>query len=230
MLRKEGERLRAEKADLLRRKRDADASSARRTALSFTSSTEVNQGARRNRARVPLLTDADRTRVTRNLESSFVTEDDNGIPVPKTANAALISVETYLRLTQPPEGDARSLLHRQQIASIRAIEEALAAKAPSNQAREPTTSEVPAAQRQPIKDLRDVLTQKTVDRNRKERSAGAANMDDHADGDFEPCGAACFSFTIRDTHMPKGFKLTAGTPKYDGKQDPKLWLEDYLIA
>ena len=88
LLRKEGERIRAEKADLLRRKRDADASSARRAALSFTSSTEVNQGARRNRARVPLLTDADRTRLTRNLDSSFVTEDENGIPVPKTANAA----------------------------------------------------------------------------------------------------------------------------------------------
>ena len=168
------------------------------------------------------MAEADRTRLTRNLDSSFVTEDENGIPVPKTANAALIAVETYLRLTQPPEGDARSLLHKQQIASIRAIEEALEAKGPSNRAHEPTTSGIPAAQRQPVKDLRDVLTQKTVDRNRKERSANAANADDHADRDFEPCGAACFSFNIRDTRMPKGFKLTAGTPKYDGKQDPKL--------
>ena len=30
--------------------------------------------------------------------------------------------------------------------------------------------------------------------------------------------------------MPKGFKLTAEAVKYDGKQDPRLWLEDYLIA
>ena len=126
------------------------------------------------------MADADRTRLTRNLDSSFVTEDENGIPVPKTANAALISVETYLRLTQPPEGDARSLLHKQQIASIRAIEEALAAKGPGNQAHEPTTSDIPAAQRQPVKDLRDVLTQKTMDRNRKERSANAGE-------DRKPC-------------------------------------------
>ena len=27
-----------------------------------------------------------------------------------------------------------------------------------------------------------------------------------------------------------GFKLTAETPKYDGKQDPRDWLDDYLIA
>ena len=56
------------------------------------------------------------------------------------------------------------------------------------------------------------------------------NLYDPADRNFESCGAACFSFNIRDTRMPKGFKLTAGTPKYDGKQDPRLWLEDYLIA
>ena len=65
------------------------------------------------------MTDADRTRVTCNLDSSFITEDENGIPVPKTANAAIMSVETYLRLTQPPEGDPRALLHKQKIMSMR---------------------------------------------------------------------------------------------------------------
>jgi hypothetical protein len=82
------------------------------------------------------MAEADRTRLTRNLDSSFVTEDENGIPVPKTANAALISVETYLRLTQPPEGDARALLHKQQIMSMKAIEDALSNKVPGNRARE----------------------------------------------------------------------------------------------
>ena len=242
LLRKEGERLRAEKAELLRRKRDADASSARRAAISFTSSTEVNQGGRRHRARVPNMTDADRARVTRNLDLSFITEDENGIPVPKTANAAIMSVETYLRLTQPPEGDPHALLHKQQIMSMKAIEEALATGAPNNRAREerehqtrePATSGAPAMQplrqAQPGEDLRNVITQRTMDRNRSQRSADAMNLDDPADRNFEPCGAACFSFNIRDTRMPKGFKLTAGTPKYDGKQDPRLWLEDYLIA
>ena len=45
LLRKEGERLRAEKAELLRRKEEADAASARRAAYSFTAaSTEVSSG------------------------------------------------------------------------------------------------------------------------------------------------------------------------------------------
>ena len=65
-----------------------------------------------------------------------------------------------------------------------------------------------------------------MDRNRSQRLADTTNLDEQADRNFEPCGAACFSFNIRDTRMPKGFKLTAGTPNYDGKQDPRLWLED----
>ena len=135
LLRKEGERLRAEKAELLRRKEEADASSARRAAYSFTASTEVSQGARRHRARVPLMTEVDRARVTRNLESSYI-EDADGIPVPKTPGAALMAVETYLRLTQPPESDSRALLHKQQIMSIKALEDALLSKVAAEKARE----------------------------------------------------------------------------------------------
>ena len=37
---------------------------------------------------------------------------------------------------QPPEGDARALLHKQQIMSIKAVEEALANKAPTERAQE----------------------------------------------------------------------------------------------
>ena len=148
------------------------------------------------------MTDADRARVTRNLDSSFVIEDENGIPVPKTANAAIIVVKTYLRLTQQPEGDARALLHKQQIMSMKAIEEALSTRAPSNrareerehQAREPATSGIPAVQplrqAQQGKDLRNVITQRTVDRNRSQRSADTMNPDEQADRNFEPCGAA----------------------------------------
>jgi hypothetical protein len=29
--------------------------------------------------------------------------------------------------------------------------------------------------------------------------------------------------------MPKGFKLPSDTPKYDGLQEPKTWLDNYLM-
>ena len=126
------------------------------------------------------MTEADRTRLTRNLDSSFVTEDENGIHVPKTANAAIMSAEKYLRLPQPPEGDPRALLQKKQIMSMKAIEEALATGAPNNRAREerehqtrePATSGAtqPLRQAQPSEDLCNVITQRTVDRNRSQRS------------------------------------------------------------
>ena len=40
----------------------------------------------------------------------------------------------------------------------------------------------------------------------------------------------CFSRRIRETKMPKGFKLTSETPKFNGRQEPASWLEDYKIA
>jgi hypothetical protein len=30
--------------------------------------------------------------------------------------------------------------------------------------------------------------------------------------------------------MPRGFKLSNDLPKYDGQQEPSVWLEDYLTA
>ena len=111
---KENEKLLHEKADLARRKELADASSARRAAYSFSSSgPNVTQDNRRSRPRINLMTDAERAVATRNLDSSIMTEDADGIPIPRTASGALMSLSTYLRATQPPEGDPRAALHRQ---------------------------------------------------------------------------------------------------------------------
>ena len=40
--------------------------------------------------------------------------DEGGVPIPKTATGALMSVATYVQATQPPEDDPRAALHRQQ--------------------------------------------------------------------------------------------------------------------
>ena len=69
--------------------------------------------------------DEERMAATRNLESSYLTEDAEGIPVPKTVSAALISIGTYLQLTQPPEGDPRANVHRQQMKALKLTEDAL---------------------------------------------------------------------------------------------------------
>jgi hypothetical protein len=43
-------------------------------------------------------------------------------------------------------------------------------------------------------------------------------------------GAPCFTRRVRRTRVPKGFKLPHDQQKYDGSQEPKLWLSDYLQA
>ena len=95
---------------------------------------------------------------------------------------------------------------------------------------------------------RDRRAQETVDRNhraraedrsmaplvvveqnhtRHEENRGAPDQEEEED---EPCGAKCFIRRIRESRMPTGFKLTSETPKYDGLQEPKTWIEDYLMA
>ena len=71
------------------------------------------------------MTDEERACFTRNLESSYMSEDAEGILVPKTASAALMSIGTYLQLTQPPEGDPRANVHKQQIKALKLAEDAL---------------------------------------------------------------------------------------------------------
>jgi hypothetical protein len=41
-------------------------------------------------------------------------------------------------------------------------------------------------------------------------------------------GALCFTQRVHRTWVPKGFKLPHDQQKYDGSQEPELWLSDYL--
>jgi hypothetical protein len=43
-------------------------------------------------------------------------------------------------------------------------------------------------------------------------------------------GALCFTRRVRKTRVPKGFKLPHDQQKYDGLQERKLWLSNYLHA
>jgi hypothetical protein len=48
--------------------------------------------------------------------------------------------------------------------------------------------------------------------------------------DKKEMGALCFTHRVRRTWVPKGFKLPHDQQKYDGSQEPTLWLSDYLQA
>jgi hypothetical protein len=48
--------------------------------------------------------------------------------------------------------------------------------------------------------------------------------------DKKEMGALCFTRKVRKMRVPKGFKLPHDQEKYDGSQEPTLWLSDYLQA
>jgi hypothetical protein len=43
-------------------------------------------------------------------------------------------------------------------------------------------------------------------------------------------GAECFSLLIHSTPLPKGIKLSDSIVKFNGQQDPRIWLDDFIIA
>jgi hypothetical protein len=54
--------------------------------------------------------------------------------------------------------------------------------------------------------------------------------EENYEDDKKEMGALCFTRRVCRTRVPKGFKLPYGQQKYNGSQEPKLWLSDYLQA
>jgi hypothetical protein len=44
------------------------------------------------------------------------------------------------------------------------------------------------------------------------------------------CGAECFNLLIRSTPLPKGIKLSDGVVKFNGQQDPRIWVDDFITV
>jgi hypothetical protein len=83
-------------------------------------------------------------------------------------------------------------------------------------------------------ELRHGLAQNRVDQGRAWREAR------RFDGDREAktfsgandgfCGAECFSLLIHSAPLPRGIKLSDGIVKFNGQQDPRIWLDDFMTA
>ena len=108
-------RLRQVRATLEERKKQASLSSARRRQLSLSSTGRADT---RPRSRLSHLSPDERAALTRNLGNSFMTYDEEGVPVPKIAAGALFTAAAYLEAIKPPADDPNAKLHRQQIKSL----------------------------------------------------------------------------------------------------------------
>jgi hypothetical protein len=73
-------------------------------------------------------------------------------------------------------------------------------------------------------DARNIIAQARVNNSRY------AWREENYEDDEKEMGALCFTRRVRKTRVPKGFKLPHDQEKYDGPQEPTLWLSDYLQA
>jgi hypothetical protein len=73
-------------------------------------------------------------------------------------------------------------------------------------------------------DARNIIAQARVNKSRH------AWKEENYEDDEKEMGALCFTRRVHKTRVPKGFKLPHDQQKYDGSQEPTLWLSDYLQA
>jgi hypothetical protein len=153
----------------------------------------------------------------------------------------LVAAYAYLLTTQPKPGDPREHMHQAVIRSLRLVEDKLRRNLPEKNLthrREKQKEEVKRKsswnetsesseheKRQKRKeDARNIIAQARVNNSRY-----AWREENYEDNEKE-MGALCFTRRVRKTRVPKGFKLPHDQEKYDGSQEPTLWLSDYLQA
>jgi hypothetical protein len=89
---------------------------------------------------------------------------------------------------------------------------------------EPNDSSEDEKRQKRREDARNIIAQARVNNSRY-----AWREENYEDKEKE-MGALCFTRRVRKTRVPKGFKLPHDQEKYDGSQEPTLWLSDYLQA
>jgi hypothetical protein len=71
-------------------------------------------------------------------------------------------------------------------------------------------------------DARNIIAQAKVNRSRYEWD------EENYEDEEKEMGVPCFTRRVCRMHVPKAFKLPHDQQKYDGLQEPELWLSDYL--
>jgi hypothetical protein len=154
--------------------------------------------------------------------------------------AALVAAQAYLLTTQPEPG-MRDHMHQAAIKSLGLVGDELKQKSLGKKSiyheytrRRSQRSQSPPSQRTSspgktdnearMEDTRNIITHARVN---KARYAGE---EENYEDEEKEMGALCFTQRVHRTRVPKGFKLPHNQQKYDGSQEPKLWLPDYLQA
>jgi hypothetical protein len=196
-----------------------------------------NKRHNRHGSRVNNLEHSDRRNISRNLDSSFLSVDEQGNIMPKTPEAALVAVQTYMYTTQPNPGDPTEHMHRAALHGLRLVGNKLTAKEEEAYRNKGTLKpRSPHHHNSPRRKSSSQRSRSSSPKHYKSprhegtrRSQTPSKAYDYED-DEKVMGAPCFTRRVHTTPVPKGFKLPHVQQKYDGSQEPQSWLSDYLQA
>jgi hypothetical protein len=167
--------------------------------------------------------------------------DDEEDFLQETPETALVAAQAYLLTTQPEPGDPREHMHQAAIRSLGLLEDRLRKCSPERRAthygdKEKESTKHQSSQSQTSDSLGDKKrraqrgdARNIIEQARVNNARYACNEENYEDDEKE-MGALCFSRRVRRTRVPKGFKLPHDQQKYDGSQETRLWLSDYLQA
>jgi hypothetical protein len=127
-LRQQSKQLARERSKIQKRQDSAIAASAALHKARSDASYKNNKRHRRHGSRVENLEYLERRRLSKNLDSSFLSADEQGNIIPKTPEAALVAAQTYLYTTRPSLGDPREHMHREALQGLRMVGNTLIAK------------------------------------------------------------------------------------------------------
>jgi hypothetical protein len=127
-LQRQSRQLAKERSEIQNRRDSTIATSAAlhevRNNASHTNSKRHN----RHGSRVNNLEHSDRRNLSRNLDSSFVSVDEQCNIMPKTPKAVFVAAQTYLYITQPNLRDPREHMHRAALQGLRLVGNKLTGK------------------------------------------------------------------------------------------------------
>jgi hypothetical protein len=167
--------------------------------------------------------------------------DDEEDFVQETPEATLVAAQANLLTMQPEPGDPWEHMHQAAIRRLGLVEDRLRKHPPEKKATYHKEKRKESFKCQP---LQSKPSESSGDEKRKARKEDARNIiaqarvnnacyawkEENYEDDEKEMGALCFTRRVHRTQVPKGFKLPHDQQKYDGSQEPTLWLLDYLQA
>jgi hypothetical protein len=228
----------ADRRILERHREEADASSRRRAERSSHYSSSVQR-----RTRTHIQPGADVHNITQNLEAEFNEAD----LLPKTKEAAIMATAAYIAANVANNDEHMRHLRNLALDGVRVLQgtanqghETTPRRniQPVEQSRHPAAVPGIAPRTQVVEplngELRHGLAQNRVDLARARRDTRRFKEEHELEtfgGNCDGlCGAECFSLLIRSTPLPKGIKLSNSIVKFNGQQDPRIWMDDFITA